>query len=103
MLPGSNSPEGVAIESLTSPVNAGSNASASVITNAGSMCAIEVNYDGVQSSDSGLTSKLANSYGNVVWSWTVGNSVPIGNWPVKITCTYNGRSAVVDGSIQITK
>ena len=100
-LPGSNAPEGVAIESVTSTVNAGSNASVSVITNAGSKCAITVSYDGIQSNDSGLTTKVANAYGSVTWSWTVGNSVPAGTWPISITCEFNGRSGVFDTSLQV--
>jgi hypothetical protein len=101
--PGANAQEGVAVESVTSPVNAGSNASESIITNAGSNCTIIVSYNGVQSSDSGLTSKIADTYGSVTWTWTVESSVPLGNWPIKVTCTYHGRSAVVDSSLQVIK
>jgi hypothetical protein len=101
--PGPNDPEGVAVESVTSPVNAGSNASASALTNAGSKCTIIVSYNGIQSNDSGLTSKVANPYGSVTWAWTVGNSVPIGTWPIKITCIFNGRSGVADTSLQVVK
>lgn len=101
--PGANSPEGAAIASVTSPVNAGSNASIYVITNAGSTCTIAVSYNGVLSDDSGLIAKTSNAYGSVSWTWTVGSTVPIGNWPIKVVCTYHGRSAVVTSSLQVTK
>lgn len=99
--PGPNDPEGVALESVTSPVNAGSNASVSVLTNAGSKCTIAVSYDGIESKDSGLTSKVANAYGSVTWGWTVGNSTPAGTWPISITCVFNGRAGVFDTSLQV--
>ncbi len=101
--PASNAPEGVAIDTITSPIAAGSNASIGVLTNAGSVCDINVTYNGIQSSDSGLTSKKADAYGNVMWSWTVESSVPVGSWPIKITCVYNSRSAVYSTNIQVTK
>jgi hypothetical protein len=101
--PGPDAPEGVAIQSVTSPVVAGSNSSMDVETNAGSICTILVTYNGIQSTDSGLVSKTADEYGSASWAWTVGSSVPIGNWPIRVTCTYHGRSGVALGSIQVTK
>ena len=101
--PSANSPEGVAIESLISPVVAGSNSSISINTNAGSNCDISVAYNGIKSTDSGLVAKMADAYGNVTWAWTVGDTVPVGNWPIQVTCFYHGRSGVVDGSLQVIK
>lgn len=101
--PAPNAQEGVSIESLTSPVSAGSNVSLIATTNAGSKCAITVTYNGVQSTDSGLIAKTADAYGSVSWSWTVGSSVPVGNWPISVTCAYHGRSGVMADSLQVTK
>jgi hypothetical protein len=101
--PANNAPEGVSIESLITPVVAGQNSSISIHTNEGSMCTIAVTYAGVASTDSGLSIKSSDQFGNVTWSWTVPPTTPIGSWPIKITCTYHSRSGVVVGSIQITK
>jgi hypothetical protein len=101
--PGANDAEGVSVETLTSPVAAGSNASLSASTDAGSNCNIVVSYNGVISTDSGLAPKNSDAYGTVSWTWTVASTVPVGTWPIKVTCAYHGRSGVVDDSIQVTK
>lgn len=101
--PAPNAAEGVAVETVTSPVAAGSNASISISTNAGSVCTILVTYNGVPSTDSGLAAKAPDPYGGVTWTWTVGNSVPPGTWPIKVTCTYHGRSGVALSNMQVTK
>jgi hypothetical protein len=101
--PGPNAPEGVAVAALTSPVKIGSNASLTVLTNAGSKCSLTVTYNGTLSTDSGLVPKTADAYGNVSWTWTITSSVPAGSWPIKVTCVYNGRSAVVQADQVVTK
>jgi hypothetical protein len=101
--PNPKAPEQAAVESIITPVSAGSNSSISVKTNAGSKCTITVTYKDVLSKDSGLTPKTADAWGNVTWSWTVDASAPVGTWPVKVTCVYNGRSAVVIGDLKVTK
>lgn len=99
--PGANAPEGVVVESLDTPVTPGSNTSMIINTNAGSLCSILVTYNGVVSKDSGLVNKQADSYGNVTWSWTVPSSTPVGDWPIKVTCTYHGRSGVDISNLQV--
>jgi hypothetical protein len=101
--PSPKAPESAAVEALTSPVSAGANSSVSVKTNAGSSCTISVTYNDVPSKDSGLTPKVADAYGTVTWTWTVDKSAAIGTWPVKVTCAYNGRSAVVIANLQVVK
>jgi hypothetical protein len=101
--PSPNAPEGVAINALTSPVKAGSNASANIATNAGSKCTIVVTYGGVVSTDSGLAPKQADAYGTVTWTWTVGESVAAGTGTAKVTCVYNGRTGVAISNQVITK
>jgi len=101
--PSPNAPEGVAIETLVSPVAAGDNSTVSARTNAGSSCTISVTYNGIAATDSGLAPQKADAYGSIQWSWTIPSSTPPGNWPIKIICVYNGRSGVVDGSLQVTK
>jgi len=101
--PADNAREGAAVQTITSPVAQGSNAALTVDTNATSTCSISVVYNNVPSKDSGLSNKTADAYGTVSWSWTVDPSVPVGTWPVTVTCTYHGRSAVVTTNLQVTK
>ena len=101
--PGPNAPEGVAVGSLTTPVKIGANASLNIATNAGSKCTIIVTYNGVVSTDSGLGPKPSDAYGNVTWTWTINSAVPPGSWPIKVTCVYNGRSAVVQDTQVVTE
>jgi hypothetical protein len=101
-LPSPNASEGVAVDVIDSPVKRGADTSVSVSTNAGSTCTILVAYNGVVAKSTGLAPTTADDYGLASWTWPVGNTVPIGTWPVKITCTYNGRSGVVDTSLQVT-
>lgn len=101
--PATNAVESAAVELITSPVALGSNASISVKTNAKSSCAISVVYNNVASTDSGLGTKVADEYGTISWTWTVSKTAPVGTWPVKVTCVYNSRSAVVQADLQVTK
>ena len=101
--PSPNAPEGVAIESFTTPVKAGDNTSISIRSNAGSTCTIEVTYNNdIKSHDSGLVSKKTDIYGFITWTWTVEPTVPAGTYPVKVTCVYNGKSGVVIGNLEVT-
>jgi hypothetical protein len=100
--PSPNAPESAGIEAFTTPVKAGENSSISVKTLPLSNCIISVIYKDVPSKDSGLAPKTADDYGSVTWSWTVDKSAPVGKWPVKVTCTYNKKSAVVIGDLVVT-
>jgi hypothetical protein len=101
--PSPNAKEGVAVESLISPVSRGSNTAITIKTNATSTCTIKVEYNGTASHDSGLKAKPTDDYGTVTWTWTVDKTAPIGTWPVTVTCVYNGRSGVVIGNLEVTK
>ena len=97
--PSANSPESAAVQSLTSPITPGSDAYISVHTNPLSVCTIKVEYNKVASTDPGLIAKTADDYGSVSWTWTVGSSVPLGKWPVTVTCIWNKKDAVVIGDL----
>ncbi len=101
--PAANAVESAAIQTITSPVAPGANTSVTVKTNPTSSCKISVVYNGVASTDSGLAPKAANEYGTVSWTWTVANTVPIGTWPVNITCEYHTRSAFVRAELVVAK
>jgi hypothetical protein len=100
--PAANAKASAVIQSLSSPINPGSNASVYARTLAGSECTIQVVYNNVASKDSGLKPKIADDYGTVNWTWTVENTVPIGKWPVTVTCVYNKTSAVVRADLEVT-
>jgi hypothetical protein len=102
-IPADNAPASAAIQVLTTPVTAGSNASISVRTVPGSTCTIAVAYNHIASTDSGLATKAADDFGTVSWTWTVDSTAPVGTWPVKVTCVYHSRIGVVIGDLQVSK
>lgn len=94
---------GVSIQTITSPISPGSNASVTIHTLPTADCSITVNYNSVASKDSGLVPRQADKYGAASWAWTVGADVPPGKWPVTVTCSYNKKSAVVVGDLVVVK
>ena len=94
---------GVSVQTITSPVTPGSNASIMVKTNPDANCSISVIYDKTASKDSGLVAKKADEYGLVEWAWTVESTTPLGNWPVKVTCANKKNSAVVQNDLRVVK
>ena len=101
--PGPNTPVGLAIQALLSPAALGTNTSISVRTTPTSHCRIEVKYNNVLATDSGLTPKDADVYGNVSWAWTISKSTPLGKWPVRVFCELNGKSGQVIGDLEVVK
>lgn len=100
--PMANAPVSAAVQSLASPVSAGSNSSLTVKTRPAADCKISVVYGDVPSTDSGLTPKKADEFGVVDWSWTVGADVQAGTYPVKVTCAYQEKSAAVQADLTVT-
>lgn len=96
-----NVPVSASVQSLTSPVAPGENASIIIKTNPGSWCTISVMYNKIPSTDSGLKGKTADEFGIATWAWTVEASRPTGKWPVTVTCLRNKLSAVVIGDLII--
>jgi hypothetical protein len=103
--PAADAKVSASVSMITSPVAPGSNSSVAIKTNAGAACKISVVYDKVETKDSGLTPKTADEFGTVSWAWTVGSSVPLGKWPVKVTCTNvkGDKSAVVQADLVVAK
>jgi len=99
--PAENVPESVAVQSFTTPVLPGSNASISIRTKPDSTCKISVIYNKIASTDSGLVDKTADEYGMVSWSWSIEASAPIGKWPVTVTCYYGEQWAVGTGDLEV--
>ncbi len=98
-----NAPNSASIQSISSPLNPGSKASIIAKTNPNSECVISVTYNKIVSNSAGLSPAMADDWGVVVWKWTIEDSAPIGKWPVKITCVWHERAAVVIGDLNIVK
>lgn len=98
-----NVPANASVQSITSPVMPGDNASVSVKGNPGSICTIKVEYNNVASTDSGLTAKKTDEFGVITWAWSVGSTVPVGKWPVTVNCEYNKKTAVVVTNLVVSK
>lgn len=96
-----NAKIGVSIQTLTSPVKLGANASVAIKTLPAAKCTISVTYNNVASKDSGLAPKNADEYGVASWTWTVDAAAAVGKWPVKVNCVLNERSAVVQGDLVV--
>lgn len=94
---------GASIQSLTTPVVPGSNASVMIRTNPGATCVISVEYDKIPSKDSGLIQKTADEFGMVEWAWTVEETAPLGKWPVTMTCANQKNSAMTRGDLEVVQ
>lgn len=101
--PSANAKLGASMETITSPVAPGANASATVKTLPGASCGVTVTYNGVAIKDSGLTQKVASDFGIASWTWTVPSSTPVGTWPVSATCSFHKQSAVVQADLVVAK
>lgn len=101
--PAANAAVSASVQVLTSPVAPGENASMTVKTLPGAKCTIEVVYGEVPSTDSGLKEKTADEYGVISWSWTVEPAVPVGTWPVEVTCKNGEKSAMVRGDLVVAR
>lgn len=81
------------IVSVTSPVLAGSKATVVIQTVPNAECDITVNYKSGPSKASGLNTKIADSTGKVLWTWTVGSKTTPGTWQIQIRATCEGKTA----------
>lgn len=91
-----NAPVGVAIQSFSSSVQRGTNASIGIRTRPQAACSIRVTYSQTpdqakESKDGGLIPKTADEYGSVSWTWSVEADRPVGSWPVEVTCAYKAK------------
>lgn len=96
-----SAPVGVSVQSITSPTSPGSNVLMVVKTRPDATCTITAEYNKVKSTDSGLVEKTADDFGMAQWSWAVGPAVPEGKWPVTVTCSFNGKSGMVIGDLEV--
>lgn len=94
-------PVGVSVQSVNSPVEPGQNVVLIAKTKPEATCQIKVEYNKVPSKDSGLREKAADDFGVVQWSWAVEPSVPVGSWPITITCAKDDKSGVVIKDLEV--
>lgn len=102
--PAANAKVGVSLQMITSPIVPGSNTSITVRTNAGATCTIKAVYGKdkeIVSTDSGLVPKIADEFGMASWAWTVEESVPLGKWPVTVTCVLGKNSGVYQADLTV--
>lgn len=99
-----NNPVGVSVQSISSPISPGSVASISIRTTPDANCVISVIYNKtIISNDPRLITKTADEYGMANWSWMVEPTVPLGKWPVKITCSVGEKSGMVVGDLVVAE
>lgn len=101
--PGPDVPVGASVQALLSPVAPGANTTISIKTRPEATCVLKVAYNNVPSTDSGLVEKQADEFGVVSWTWTVEPAAAIGTWPVDVRCTYEDKSGVVRGHLQVER
>lgn len=99
--PGPDANVGVSVQMLTSPVAPGSNATFKVRTLRGAECDITVEYDGIESQDTGLMTKTADRFGMASWTWTVEETVPHGEWPIEVLCSRNEQSGMMRADLEV--
>lgn len=92
----------VAFTNVTSPVQRGLPATASVQTAAGANCSIVVTYATTISMAQGLDPKTAGSDGAVTWTWLVGGNTTPDTWPIKVTCSAGGQSTTASTTFTVT-
>jgi hypothetical protein len=83
----------IEIVDVTSPVNAGANATLRALTTPGALCDITVYYKSGPSTASGLNTKTADSDGYVSWTWKVGTRTTPGSWKIVVSASYDSQTA----------
>lgn len=101
--PPPNAPVGASVQTISSPINPGNEASITVKTTPQADCTISAKYNEVASTDPGLIPKKADEYGMVSWDWFVEETVPLGKWPVQVNCGIGERTGMVIGDLVVAK
>lgn len=92
---------GVSVQSVTTPVTPGSNASIIIRTNPAATCTIRIENAGTKLQDSGLSKKTADEFGMISWAWTFKQTDPTGKWPIDVECKNKKHSAVVESEVVV--
>lgn len=100
---------GSSIQSISSPVSPGDNASLTVRTTESAVCTVKIiRLDSSQKevarvTDSGLSDKKADEFGMVVWTWTMPSDAAIAKWTADIFCTRGDKSTHSVGEVIVQK
>ena len=94
----------VRIASLPASVGHGANATLVAVTAAGATCSASVTYaSGTVSTAAGLQPQpVANSSGEVSWTWKVGTTTGPGTSTATVACRLGGESATATQQFQVT-
>jgi hypothetical protein len=94
----------VRIASLPASVGHGANATLVAVTASGATCSASVTYaSGTVSTAAGLQPQpVANSSGEVSWTWKVGTSTKPGTSTATVACRLGGESATATQQFQVT-
>ena len=104
---GENVPFGSSIQSLTSRVAPGENASVTLRSLEGAVCSIKVirldsfGKEVEKVDDSGLNEKTADDFGVTTWTWTMPQGATKGPWVADITCVRGDKSTRSTGDITV--
>ncbi len=93
----------VKITSLSSPVKAGADATASIATSPNAICDITVKYKSGPATAAGLKSQRADASGKATWTWKVAKNCAIGEWPVQVNVSQNRKKANASGTLKVEK
>lgn len=100
---------GSSIQSISSPLSPGDNASLTLRTTESAVCTIKVvRLDTMlrevqRVTDSGLADKTADDFGIVTWTWSMPSNAGIGKWQADITCQRDSKSTRSIGEIVVQK
>ena len=84
------------------PTDAGNYVTLRAVTLPNALCTITVNYASGPSGAQGLQDKVADSLGNVSWTWLVGGATTPGPWPCVVTASLDGQFAQDQEDIVVT-
>ena len=104
---GPNVPIGSAVQSISSPIAPGNNASVTLRTTEGATCSIKVvrldthGKELERIEDSGLVDKKVDVFGVATWTWTIPNGTVLGVWQADMFCTRDDMSTRSVGELVI--
>jgi len=88
---------------VTSPLKAGSDATATVQTDPNAMCNITVKYKSGPATAAGLKAQRADKDGKCSWTWKVAKNCSPGDWPVDFTASSKGSKATASSTLTVQK
>lgn len=100
---------GSSIQSISSPVSPGDNASLTVRTTESAVCSVKIiHLDSSQKelarvTDSGLSDKTADEFGMLTWTWTMPSDAATAKWTADVYCSRGDKSTHSVGELVVQK